>query len=382
MAYEVVMPQMGADMKEGRLVRWLKAQGDPVSRGEPIAEIETDKAIVAMEAFEGGILGRIIAQEGDIVPVGRVVALIVAPGEAVPEVKAPVSAAAPVAPAPSPAAAEEAGRLLASPAARRLAQERGVALGQVRGTGPQGRITSEDVEAYLKPASTTPSAPDAPSSMRAAIARRMAQSKREAPHFYLTVEVDMGAALAQRESLNRGLSAQEHITVTDLLVKAAALALGKFPQFNASYLEGKRVDHPATNIGIAIALPEGLIAPAVLDCAHKSLAAIAAASKDLAERSRGGVLKPEEYTGATFTVSNLGMFGVESFVAIIPPPQAAILAVGAVRPTPVVRGAQIVVAQTMKATLSADHRLVDGAEAARFLGEIKAILEEPVRLLG
>lgn len=374
MAYEVVMPQMGADMKEGRLVRWLKAEGDPVSRGEPIAEIETDKAIIAMESFESGILGRIIAPEGETVPVGGVIALIVAPGEPVPQALAPTprpAAASPAAPPPA----------VASPAARRLAQERGVELARVRGTGPQGRITSEDVEAHLK-AAPAPAAPSAPSTMRAAIARRMAQSKRETPHFYLTVEVDLGAALAQRESLNQGLSAQEHITVTDLLVKAAALALAQYPQFNASYQEGKRVDNASINIGIAIALPEGLIAPAVLDCGHKSLAAIAAASKDLAERARGGVLKPEEYAGATFTVSNLGMLGVESFEAIIPPPQAAILAAGAVRPTPVVRGAQIVVAQTMKATLSADHRLVDGAEAARFLGEIKAILEEPSRLLG
>jgi pyruvate dehydrogenase E2 component (dihydrolipoamide acetyltransferase) len=401
MAYEVVMPQMGADMKEGTIVRWLKKEGEEVERGEIIAEIETDKANVEIEAFESGVFRKVLAQPGETVAVGQVIALIAAPDEdvsqyeAAPAPKGPAAAPAPAAeparaPTVAPPPAAE-GRVRASPVARRIAQEKGIDLRQVSGSRPEGRIVRRDVEAFLargappaaeeKPAAPPTAEPVTMSRMRQAIARRMAQSKREAPHYYVTAEIDMTEAQRLRSQLNVYLGEQAHVSVNDLLVKAAAKALARYPIFNTWLVEGEVRRHELQNVCIAIALEEGLIAPAIVDCGSKSLAQIARASRDLAERAKSGVLKPEEYSGGTFTVSNLGMFGLDELIAIIQPPQTAILGVGQVRSVPVVREGQIAVAEVMKAALSADHRVTDGAQGAQFLGEIKGFLENPVGLL-
>jgi len=401
MPTEVIMPQMGFDMKEGKVARWLKKEGEQVTRGEIIAEIETDKAVVEMEATSSGVLRQIAIKEGQTVPVLTVIGIISAPGEEIGPVRpaARVAAAAPQpsAPerAPAPARGEEEGELKASPIARRIAAEHGVELKLVKGSGPGGRITREDVEAYVKQQEAAPAAaPSAPavpvsaiapapepSRMRQGIARRMAQSKREAPHFYVTMDIDMTAAMRMRSELNEGVQREERISVNDMIVRACAMALKKFPYMNSYYVEDRVQIHEAIHVGIAIALEDGLIAPAILDCQNKSLKEIARASEDLANRGRGGTLRPQEYTGATFTISNLGMYDVDNFVAIINPPQAAILAVGTVKPQPVVRENQIAIAQVMKATLSADHRVTDGAKAAQFLKEVKTLLERPWSLV-
>jgi pyruvate dehydrogenase E2 component (dihydrolipoamide acetyltransferase) len=396
MISEVVMPQMGADMQEGTIVRWLKREGDAVQRGEVIAEIETDKANVEIEAYESGILRRILLPEGTTVPVGQVIAVIAAPGDDISQYEREAApAAAAEAPQPvvvvheRPAAAEappaKAGRVHASPAARRLAEELGVDLSQVQGTGPDGRILRRDIEeAAPVAAAVPPAAPvaaPAVSRMRQAIARRMAQSKREAPHYYLTMDIDMTEAESLRRQLNETTEGEVHISVNDMIVKAVARALRRHPIFNSWFVDGRVQQQEALNIGVAVALEEGLIAPAILDCGQKSLADIARASGDLAERARSGVLKAEEYTGATFTVSNLGMYEVETLIAIIPPPQTATLGVGAVRKAPVVQDGEIVVRERMKVALSADHRVTDGALGARFLAELRKFLENPISLL-
>jgi pyruvate dehydrogenase E2 component (dihydrolipoamide acetyltransferase) len=400
---EVVMPQMGADMQEGTILRWLKREGDAVQRGEIIAEIETDKANVEIEAYESGVLRRILLPEGTTVPIGRVIAVIAAPEDDISQYETgavPAAGAAEPAPAAGPervaavveappAAAE---RVHASPAARRLADELGVDVSRVRGTGPDGRILRRDIEAAAK-APTAEAAPSAPapveapaavpamSRMRQAIARRMAQSKREAPHYYLTMDIDMTEAQRLRQQLNEAAEGEVHISVNDMIVKAVAKALRRHPVFNSWFLDGQVQQQETVNIGVAVALEEGLIAPAVLDCGRKSLADIALASRDLAERARSGVLKGEEYTGATFTVSNLGMYGVETLIAIISPPQTAILGVGVVEKAPVVRGGDIAVGEQMKVALSADHRVTDGAQGARFLADVRSFLEKPISLL-
>ena len=412
MATTIVMPQMGYDMREGTVVKWRKQEGEPVTRGEVIAEIETDKATVEMEAYSTGVLGRIVAEEGVTVPVGDLIAVITEPGEAVPATEEltgrtpaaapPAQAAAPPpppAPAPSVALAEApapapAGEVRATPIARRLAREKGIELVQVIGTGPGGRITEADVLAYedgakaapVPPMTTAPTAAPAErielTRMRRAIAAVTVQSKRETPHFYITAEIDMTQAMALRRQINDALQDGTRVSVNDMIVKAATKTLETFPKFNASFQEDHLQIHPDINIGIAIALDEGLIVPAIMGCQNKSLAEIARASGDLGQRAQGGTLRTEEYTGSTFSVSNLGMFGaIDSFAAIIFPPNAAVLAVGTVKEQPVVREGQITVAQIMKGTISVDHRVADGAEGAQFLMELKRHLENPVSLL-
>ncbi len=408
MISEVVMPQMGADMEEGTLVRWIKREGEPVERGEIIAEIETDKANIEIEAFESGVFRKTLANEGDTVSVGTIIALIAAPDDDIsayePSAVAPASAHA-AAPEAEPAAArteEESraetpstptagtparsdGRVRASPVARRLAQEKGIDLAQLRGTGPDGRIVRRDVEA----AASQPSAPEAGpaeevagmSRMRQAIARRMAQSKHEAPHYYLTLDIDMTDAERLRRQINEALTDDVRVSVNDLIVKACALALDRHPMFNTWLVDGEVRRHQAINVCVAVALEDGLIAPAVLDCGSKSLTEIARSSRDLAERARTGALKPDEYSAGTFTVSNLGMYGVETLIAIIQPPQTAILGVGAVRRAPVAGDEGLRVAHLMKVALSADHRATDGAQGAQFLNEIRRLLENPAALL-
>jgi len=406
LATSIVMPQMGYDMKEGKVVRWLKKEGEDVARGEVIAEIETDKAIVDFEAYTGGVLGKIVADEGVAIAVGGLIAVITAPGEAVPDdivtASAPSEAAeekaAPTdaAPAPTPAAAPaaSAGEVRASPLARRLARERGVDLATITGTGPGGRIVETDIPDQAAPASTQAAAPvgsAAPvpmtsenvelSRMRQAIARVTVDSKREAPHFYVAVEVDMTKAMSFRRDINDEVGAEKRVSVNDLIVKASAIAISRHPKFNSFFREDHLQMNASINVGIAIALESGLIVPGISACENKSLMEIATASRDLVSRANSGTLRNDEYSGTTFSVSNLGMFDVDSFTAIIFPPHAAVLAVGTVKEQPVVRDGALAVAQIMKATLSTDHRVADGAEAAQFLVEIKKLLENPVSLV-
>ena len=569
------MPKMGYDMREGTVVRWHKREGETVARGEVIADIETDKATVEFEAYTGGVMQRLVAQEGIPVPVGEAIAVIGDPAEEIAAIPTPAAAAATVAVAPAivadsvsqaspdpvPAAAEgevraspiarrlarerdidltqvtgtgPGGRIvekdilgytpaaapgtaadpdpaaevaapaaapgewiLASPLARRLARERGIALAQVAGSGPGGRVVGRDVPEYAAPATpevteeiipaevelaaavaaevapamietvpqpaavaveTIPAAVEPAaeveaeiipaavesaadvaeeivpaaaepaaevaaeiipaavdtipepaaagaekaavepaesvspaaepmgeliplSRMRQAIARVTGDSKRDAPHFYVTAEVDMGKAMALRRDINEALPAEQRVSVNDLVVRAAAIALGRHPQFNAFFRGDHLQYHAAVNIGIAITLESGLIVPGISHCESKSLTQIAAASKDLIARAHSGALRQEEYGDTTFSVSNLGMFAVDSFAAIIFPPHAAVLAVGAVKEQPVVRDGQLAVGQALKATLSTDHRVADGAAAAQFLVAIKDLLESPVTLL-
>jgi len=452
-ATELTMPQMGYDMQEGTVVRWLKTEGSPVEMGEAVAEIETDKAVVEFESYGEGILLQILVAEGTTVPVGETIAIVGAesevpvastPDEPTPAVEAepPVSTAIPLDPPAQPVStnggvvvedvAQPApeGRLFATPAARKIAEEQAIDLKQIEGTGPRGRITKDDVlsfasqpveavaEALVTPviedapvheavpepesesvatpepvAATAPPAPAAESvnedeliplsRMRQQIARVTVKSKSEKPHFYVNTDIDMTQVMALRGQINQSLSDEGiRVTVNDLIVKASVMTLKKYPKFNSFYQENGIKTNDAINIGVAIAIEEGLIVPALLDCGDKSLRELAVASKDLAERSANGTLSNQEYAGGTFAISNLGMFGVTSFVAIIQPPQSAVLAVGAVAKRPVVgEDDQIKVAQIMTATISGDHRIVDGAEGAQFVNEVKRLLENPLSLL-
>jgi pyruvate dehydrogenase E2 component (dihydrolipoamide acetyltransferase) len=416
---------MGYDMERGTVVRWLKREGDSVTRGEPLAEIETDKAVVEIEAYDSGVLRKVYIKEGTTVPVGQVIGIIGAPGEKVPDAPAPApaapAAAGPVpasAGAPAKAGAERAApappprgpgdRTKASPLARREAEARKIDLAEVAGTGPGGRITREDVIAFAEgvakavpaplaaaaqalaaaPGHAPPTAPPVAlgqlvplTRMRQAIARSMSRSKQEVPHFYVTVAVAMSQAVQVRQQLNEALEGGVRISINDMVIKACAEAILKHPMFNASFTEGGVQVHKQVNIGMAIALDAGLVAPAILDCDRKGLAEIARETKSLAERARAGRMTAQEYSSATFTVTNLGMFGVESFSAIITPPQAAALAVGSVLKEAVVKDGQVAVADVMRLTLSIDHRVADGAQAAAFLAEVRTLLESPVRLL-
>ena len=449
MATELTMPQMGYDMQEGTVLRWLKGEGDTVANGEPIAEIETDKAVVEFESYAEGVLHRIIVPAGTTVPVGEPIALVGAQDEIFdaiddtasdegPTVPADVdsdepapSAAIPMPPASSDIATEElhvaepepeveepplaASSLRASPIARRIADERGIDITKVQGTGPGGRVVKDDVLAYQEPEPVEPEIMEEPepeeveaveaeaaveaevmvvaeeeaandamqlSRMRQQIARVTVRSKQEKPHFYVTSEVDMTEAMSLRQQINRSLEGEGvRVTVNDLIIKACAAALRKHPKFNA-FLDGDVIrPNDSVNIGIAMAVEDGLLMPAIMGCEQMTLKSLALASKDLADRAQNGTLRPDEYTGGTFGVSNLGMFDVSTFVAIIQPPQTAILAVGTVAKRPVVRDDEIVIRQTMNATISADHRVVDGAEGAQFLMEVKNALESPLSLV-
>ena len=484
MATNLNMPQMGYDMQEGTLVRWLKSVGDEVSLGEAVAEIETDKAVVEFESTAEGVLLELLVEEGTTVAVGESIAMVGAEGEALaadgdaPEEPA---GAEPAAEEPSesdeaemPAAEEDESEsaaiplpaspseVRASPVARKLAAERGVDLSTVEGTGPGGRILRADVlsaEPTAVPAEEPEEAPaeapeameeppmpdeaaagegledveeqpsmedeepseeaveaveeppmeeeepveDAPEAieepaepeteeademslvpltrMRQQIARVTVGSKTTIPHFYVTTDIDMTAAMSLRREINQSLEGDVRVSVNDLVIKACVHTIRSYPKFNSSYTdEGIRM-HDSINIGMAIADDDGLIMPAILDCGSKSLTEISAASKDLARRSQSGTLQAEEYTGGTFSISNMGMFDVTSFVAIIQPPQSAVLAIGTVQKRPVVQGDSVVVREIMSATLSVDHRVSDGAEGAQFIVQLKEYLEHPLRLL-
>jgi pyruvate dehydrogenase E2 component (dihydrolipoamide acetyltransferase) len=406
MAEIVAMPKLGFDMAEGKLIRWMRAEGETVEQGQVLAEIETDKATVEVEAAAGGVVRKHLVDEGASVPVGTAIAIIGTADEPLPEAapaaaaKAPSArrappAAAAVAP-PAPAAAEPArepegdGRLpggrRTSPLARRLAAEKGISLGAVAGSGPGGRVTRRDVEeavegrvAGLGPAAETEHV--ALSRVRALIGRRMTQSKQQAPHFYVTAEVDAAPLMSFREELNAILGEEAKVSVNDVIVKAAALTLRGFRNLNASIEGDQIVRHGAVNIGVAVALDEGLLTVVARDADRKPLPALAREIREMVARARQGHVRPEDIEGSTFSVSNLGMFDVETFIAIINPPEAAILAVGSVRDEAVVRDGQLAAGKRLKLTLSADHRVSDGVEAARFLQALRQVLEHPLRMV-
>lgn len=413
---EVIMPKMGDAMTEGKLLRWIKQQGDTVKKGEPIAEIETDKVNVDIEAEWDGVLARLVAAAGDVVPVGSPIAVIARPGEQIDASASarsaalgggapagPAQAASPQAaattahsarPAATQPAPDAAGQVRASPLARRLAEQHAISLQSITGTGPQGRITEGDVEAAVSARAATPAsgpAPAGPTSagardvaltrMRQTIARRMTESKQTTPHIYLTTSVRMDTAMDVRRELNDRLGPERKISVNDLVVKTAALALVKYPNLNASFV-GNAIRHPGEiNINVAVSLPDGLISPVLHHCDRKPLWRIAQEAKALAERARAGHLTSEDLTGGTFTVTNLGMFDVDVFAAIITPPQAAVLAVASAKPQAVVKDGHVEVATIMQLTLSSDHRVTDGAESAQFLREVRQLLENPAWLI-
>ena len=403
MATTVDMPQMGFDMKEGTVAKWRKQEGEQVSRGEVIAEIETDKAVVEMEAYASGTLRKIMVHENNAVPVGTLIAIIADPDEDISSLETSQQAFTTVEDKPltsmesSATTTQESasqGRdsstsvIKASPIARRLAKEMNVDLTLVNGTGPGGRITEADVKSFQP---ESPRQDDSTinvdqkemplSKMRQAIANKTIKSTREAPHFYVTSQVDMGKAMDFRRELNPTLPDGVRVSVNDLIIKACALAISKYPNFNASYRGDKLLLNSRVNIGIAIALSEGLIIAGLSDCQDRDLVNVAKASRDLIDRANGGTLKAEEYEGVTFAISNLGMFDVESLSAIIYPPNAAVVAIGSVIEQPAVKAGEIVVARLMKMTISLDHRVVDGAEGAKFLQEVKRLLESPKSLM-
>jgi pyruvate dehydrogenase E2 component (dihydrolipoamide acetyltransferase) len=428
------MPKMGDAMEEGTLVKWLKSEGDEVSEGDPIAEIETDKVTLELEAEDSGTLAQLIADEGQDIPVGEAIAFIAGEGEEVPERAAggaeeaeeeggdgeAQAQTATETEAPEEEGGEEAaaqadgrtdGHFRASPIVRRLAQENNLDLSRIEGSGPAGRIVERDVRAAMESgtaqktdgkaeveapereaAPQVAAAPEPtrapgtelvePSRMRRVIGERMTQSKQQVPHYYATVEVEMDELLALRKQLNEQLEEQGiKLSINDFVMKAVALALKDFPNLNALWTSEGIELHQQVDLAMAVALEEGLITPVIRDAANKTLSAISAASKDLARRAREGALKPEEYQGGTVTISNMGMFGVESFAAIINPPQAAIVAVSSIMQRAMFKDDEVVPVSIMKLTLSADHRISNGAEGARYLAEVKRLLEHPMTLV-
>ncbi|WP_273842044.1 dihydrolipoamide acetyltransferase family protein [Rubrobacter calidifluminis] len=419
----MIMPKMGDAMEEGTLLRWLKSQGDEVEAGEPIAEIETDKVTMELEAEDSGTLAELYAEEGQDVPVGEAIAFIAGEGEEVPERgggeereetpaeeggsggEPETATATREEERPAPSTQRTDGHFRASPIVRRLARENNLDLSKIKGTGPQGRIVERDVRAALErggaeaaeereeaaprpaPAPEPTGEPGTelvqPSRMQRIIGERMQQAKREIPHFYATIEADVGELAQLRRDLNERLADEGiKLSVNDFVMKACALALRKFPTLNALWTSDGIEVHERVDLAMAVALESGLITPVIRDAANKTLSAISAEAKDLASRARDGKLKPEEYQGGTFTVSNMGMFGVESFSAIINPPQAAIVAVSSIirRPGFDEEG-NVVPVDSMKLTLSADHRIVNGAEGAQYMAEVKRLLENPMLLV-
>ena len=406
------MPNMGYDMTEGKLMRWFKRDGDAVAKGEAVAEIETDKVAIELEAFSAGILRHIQVTAGETVAVGTRLALLAGPGEDLTSMSPPeaVFAERPV-DEQRPAPGQRDAGLNASPLARRAAREHGVDISTVQGTGPGGRITREDVlaaaEQAVRPAAgapasieqelipptdaKTPATPTAAAAsgsstqpltrLQQTIGRHMVESKTQAPHFYVTVHADMTEAMTLRRQLNAGTADGTRISVNDLIVKAVARTLVDFPVLNATFAGDTLTLHQEITVCVAVALEDGLVTPVVHDVEHKTLRRIARETHDVVERARGGKGRAEDYTGGTFTVSNLGMFNVDTFVAIINPPQVAILAVGAVQRLPVYVGDELLPRLLMSMTLSADHRITDGATAARFLARVCDALQQPILLL-
>ncbi|HWF89537.1 MAG TPA: pyruvate dehydrogenase complex dihydrolipoamide acetyltransferase [Pyrinomonadaceae bacterium] len=435
MATKVIMPKLSPTMEEGQISRWLKKEGDKVSMGEPLAEIDTDKATMEMQALGNGVLRKILISEGQSAPLGQTIAVIGEPDEDIaallseappaqpqateqkePDVPPPAPAVAQPQPAskaaaaaagPRPvdngrqpqAAASDSGRMIVSPLAARMAAEAGIDLRSLQGSGPGGRIIKRDIEAAIsQPAPAAPSYPrivettrfqqagaagyrDEPASqIRQTIAKRLVTSLGPVPHFFLTTDIEMDRAAEMRKGIN-ALDPDLKISINDIIIKVTAAALVQHPQVNASYQEKVVRYYDQADIGVAVAIEDGLITPVVRAANQKSLSQIAAEVRELAERARSKRLKPEEYTGATFSISNLGMFGIDEFTAVINPPEGAILAVGAMTAKPVVRENEIVIRQMMRVTMSCDHRVIDGATGAKFLQTFKKILENPLYLV-
>jgi pyruvate dehydrogenase E2 component (dihydrolipoamide acetyltransferase) len=430
MAETVTMPKLGFDMAEGTLVRWVKLEGEAVNKGEVLAEIETDKATVEVESPYAGIVFKHLVEQKSIVPVNAPIAIIAAPGEKIEEPARPgVPAATEEKPISAGAGAIEVkagesvqtsgpiGSTPASPLARKMALEQGLDLTLIQGTGPGGRIVRKDVEAALVARTTAPvkapvaSMPEAnlPEAkpmpkvstvspiqlaaregdeavqldrLRIAIGRRMTEAKQQVPHFYITHEYDMEALMALRKQLNAYLPDEKKLSVNDFIVKAVALGLKQFPNLNASLSGNQIIRHKQINVGIAVAVEGGLLTIVTRQTDQKPLAGLSTEIKDTIARARSGKVRPDDIEGSTFSISNLGMYDVEHFIAIINPPEAAILAVGSVKQVPVVAGGgELKVGTRMKATLSADHRVTDGVEGAQFLQVLAQFLEQPVRLV-
>lgn len=404
----ITMPKLSDTMVEGTIARWKKKQGDNVETGDILAEVETDKATMEMEAFDDGVLKEIYVGDGGVAKVGEKIALVLAEGEtadaaaAPPAPKSEAPAGGPPAEAkaaPAPAQAPPAGeRVKASPLARKIAAERGVGLEGVTGSGPGGRVVAKDVpEKGAAPAAATPAAAPkvqptagqgdqrvALTGMRRVIAQRLLESKTQLPHFYLSIEVDASALMRLRKELNSANEAAglPKLTVNDFVLLAVARAASSHPFINASWAGDAIIQYGSVNISVAVAVDEGLVTPVIRDANKLSLKEISATVKDLAKRARDKKLKPEEYQGGTITVSNLGAYGIEQFFAIINPPQAAILAVGAIVKKPVVNAKnEIVVGERMTVSLSGDHRVVDGAVGAEYLGTLRKLIENPALML-
>jgi pyruvate dehydrogenase E2 component (dihydrolipoamide acetyltransferase) len=433
----ILMPALSPTMTEGNLARWLKKEGDPVRSGEVIAEIETDKATMEVEAVDEGVLGKILVPAGtEGVKVNTPIAILLGEGEDASALAASPAAAPAVPagkgngearPAPAPAApatagaaaaAAEGGRIFASPLARRMAAQAGLDLRTIKGTGPGGRIVKADIEAALaaprppaaapapvaapapappvvsaaaaeRPVSAAPVVPPAGAAfdeiplnnMRKTIARRLAEAKQTIPHFYLSVDVQLDALLDLRAKLNARPKVDYKLSVNDFVIKAAALALRKVPDCNASFAGDRILRYRDVDVSVAVAIEGGLVTPIVRKADQKTLSVISAEMKELAAKARAGKLQPHEFQGGGFTISNLGMYGIREFAAIINPPQACILAVGAGEKRPVVEEDRIVVRTLMTVTLSTDHRVVDGALGAEFLQAFKALIEDPMGLL-
>jgi pyruvate dehydrogenase E2 component (dihydrolipoamide acetyltransferase) len=436
MATKVIMPKLSPTMEEGQISRWLKKEGDKVSMGEPLAEIDTDKATMEMQALGNGVLRKILINEGQLAPLGQLIAVIGEPDEDIAallseapaqpqlqeqkETDAPPKApdatqpqpqlqdqkeadrppSAPnLAPAngrqPQAAASDSAsgsGRMIVSPLAARMAAEAGIDLRSLQGSGPGGRIIKRDIEAviskpavaqapsYVLQAGASAYRDEPASQIRQTIAKRLVTSLGPVPHFFLTTEIEMDRAAEMRKGIN-ALDPDLKISINDIIIKVAAAALIQHPQVNASFQEKIVRYYEHADIGVAVAIEDGLITPVVRAADQKSLSQIAAEVRELAERARSKRLKPEEYTGATFSVSNLGMFGIDEFTAVINPPEGAILAIGAMSAKPVVRDNEIVIRQMMRVTMSCDHRVIDGATGAKFLQTFKKILENPLYLV-
>ncbi len=425
MATNILMPALSPTMTEGNLARWLKKEGDRIKAGDVIAEIETDKATMEVEAVDEGILGKIVVPDGaQGVKVNDVIAVLVEAGEAVPAgaaaaAPAPAAAApaaapaapvpaAPVALNPQPLPPSGGDRVFASPLARRMAQQAGLDLAGVKGSGPNGRIVKADIEAALArgPAAAAPAAAPAAAApkpaaapvaitaphtavpngtMRKVIARRLSESKATIPHFYVTMDIEIDALLKLRSDLNArspkdGPGAYK-LSVNDLVIKATAATLRRFPSCNASWTDDAIIQYHDVDISVAVSIPDGLITPIVKQADKKGLAAISNEMKDLAARAKSGKLKPDEFQGGGFSISNMGMYGVSDFSAIINPPQAGILAVSAGLQKPVVKDGALAIATVMTCTLSVDHRVIDGALAAEFIQALKRTIEDPLSLL-
>lgn len=405
MVTTVIMPQMGLTMEEGKIVEWLKKEGERVEKGEPLFQIETDKVTLEVESPGSGILRKILVKEEETVPIITVIGYIAEAGEPIPEAEGvgPAKEAAPTqaevkappkeAPVPEPARAEmvPGERVKASPVAKKLAEEHKIDLSRIKGSGPGGRITKEDVEAAIAGATAAVAVPAAApaaaeegklqqmSSMQKIIADRTAKSKVAAPHFYVSMEVDMEKAVALQEQLKPKVQVEvgQKLSLTEILVKAVALALKDYPRANVG-LEGEKIKFlPEANVGVVVAMEEGLLIPVIRKADSKSLSQITKESKELVAKARAGQLKPEEYSGGSISISNMGMLGVDHFTAIINQPEAAMLAVGRVVEKPVAIYGMITVRPMMSITISCDHRLLYGAHAAQFLGKLKGILEGP-----